>query len=168
MLFRKNVSRVAAGKGRAVLEGVWLDAATIEACFRSNPLDEEAAVQAGLTKWVEGKGRQPPTWEALIEAMEDAEIGQEHFVRLKTGLGLLKVHMCVIEAGSDCDCDMVVCEAADLLRAAHLMHGGTPAPLHGTQSELFHFPPSLCSSSPSPFKPSLLKRNNTTHADHPV
>ena len=125
MLFRKNVSRVAAGKGRAVLEGVWLDAATIEACFRSNPLDEEAAVQAGLTKWVGGKGRQPPTWEALIEAMEYAEIGQEHFVRLKTDLGLLKVHMCVIEAGSDCGCDTVVCEAADLLYAAHLMRGGT-------------------------------------------
>ena len=108
MLFRKNVSRVAAGKGRAVLEGVWLDAATIEACFRSNPQDEEAAVQAGLTKWVEGKGRQPPTWEALIEAMEDAEIGQKHFKRLKTDLGLLKVHMYVIEAGSDCGCDTVV------------------------------------------------------------
>ena len=101
MLFRKHVSRIAAAKGRAVLEGVGLDTATIEACFRSNPLDEEAAVQAGLTKWVEGKGRQPPTWEALIEAMEDAEIGQEHFVRLKTDLGLLKVHMYVIEAGSD-------------------------------------------------------------------
>ena len=87
-LFRKHVSRRAAGKGRAVLEGVWFDASTIEACFRRNPLDEEGAVQAGLTKWVEGKGRQPPTWKALIEAMEDAEIAQEHFLHLKTDLGL--------------------------------------------------------------------------------
>ena len=63
--------------GRAVLEGVWLDAATIESCFRNNPLDEEAAVQAGLVKWVEGTGRQPPTWGALLEAMEDAEIAQD-------------------------------------------------------------------------------------------
>ena len=87
-LFRKHVSRRAAGKGRAVLEGLWLDASTIEACFRSNPLDEEAAVQAGLIKWVEGKGRQPPTWKALIEAMEDAEIAQEYFLHLKTDLDL--------------------------------------------------------------------------------
>ena len=87
-LFRKHVSKRAAGKGRAVLEGVWLDAATIEACFRNNPLDEEAAVQAGLVKWVEGTGRQPPTWGALLEAMEDAEIAQEHFLNLKTDLGL--------------------------------------------------------------------------------
>ena len=157
MLFRKNVSRVAAGKGRAVLEGVWLDTATIEACFRSNPLDEEAAVQAGLTKWVEGKGRQPPTWEALIEAMEDAEIGQEHFKRLKTDRGLLKVHMCVIEAGSDYGCDTVVCAAADLLHAVHLMHGGTHVPLHSTQSEPVYLPPSLCSGSPTSPK-HLLKR----------
>ena len=163
MLFRKNVSRVAAGKGRAVLEGVWLDAATIEACFRSNPQDEEAAVQAGLTKWVEGKGRQPPTWEALIEAMEDAEIGPEHFQRLKTDLGLLKVHMCVIEAGSDYGCDTVVCEAADLLHAAHLMHGGTHAPLHSTQCESVPFVPSLCSGSPSPPNPSA-KENNAMNA----
>ena len=35
---------------------------------------------------------------------------------------------------SDYGCDTVVCEAADLLHAAHLMHGGTHAPLHSTQS----------------------------------
>ena len=87
-LFRKHISRKAAGKGRAVLEGVWLDAATIGTCFRDNPLDEEAAVQAGLTKWVEGKGRQPPTWAVLLEAMEYAEIAQEHVQSLKTDLGL--------------------------------------------------------------------------------
>ena len=86
VLLRKHVSRKAAGKGRAVLEGVWLDAPTIEACFRDNPRDEEAAVQAGLTKWVEGKGRQPPTWEVLLEAMDDAEVAQQDIQDLKTAL----------------------------------------------------------------------------------
>ena len=86
MLFRKHVSKKAAGKGRAVLEGVWLDAPTIEACYRSNPLDEEAAVQAGLIKWVEGNGRQLPTWKVLLEALRSAEIAQEHFLKLKTEL----------------------------------------------------------------------------------
>ena len=118
MLFRKNVSRAAAGKGRAVLEGVWLDAATIESCFRSNPLDEEAAVQAGLTKWVEGKGRQPPTWEALIEAMKDAEIRPAHLKRLKTNL--LKVHTCVIEVTACCSTVTWWWEAADLLHMLHI------------------------------------------------
>ena len=88
MLFRQHVSKKAAGKGKAVLEGVWLDAATIEACYRSNPRDEEAAVQAGLTKWVEGKGCQPPTWKVLLEAMEYAEIPQQDINDLKTFLGL--------------------------------------------------------------------------------
>ena len=87
MLFRKHVSKRAAGKGRAVLEGVWLDAATIEACFRNNPQDVEEAVQAGLTKWVEGKGRQPPTWGGLVEAMEYAEIESKHIEALKASLG---------------------------------------------------------------------------------
>ena len=41
-------------------------------------------------------------------------------------------------------------------------------PLPGTQSQSVHFPPSLCSNSPSPSKPSLLKRSNAIHADHPV
>ena len=88
MLFRKHVSKRAAGKGRAVLEGVWLDAATIEACFRNNPQDVEAVVQAGLTKWVEGKGRQPPTWGDLMEAMNYAEIASKDIEALVASLGL--------------------------------------------------------------------------------
>ncbi len=88
MLFRRHVSRTAAGKGRAVLEGVWLDAPTIEACFVNNPQDVEAAVQAGLTKWVGGKGRQPPTWGDLLEAMQYAEIDSKHIQDLKASLGL--------------------------------------------------------------------------------
>ena len=49
--FRKYVSRKAATKGRAVLEGVGLLTETMDACFTSRPLDEEGAVQAGLTRW---------------------------------------------------------------------------------------------------------------------
>ena len=41
ILFRKYVSRKAATKGRAVLEGVGLLTGTIDACFSSHPLDEE-------------------------------------------------------------------------------------------------------------------------------
>ena len=88
MLFRRHVSRAAAGKGRAVLEGVWLDAPTIEACFVNNPQKVEEAVQAGLTKWVEGKGHQPPTWRVLLEAMQYAEIDSQHIQDLKASLGL--------------------------------------------------------------------------------
>ena len=60
ILFRTYVSRQAATKGRAVLEGVGLDSDTIKACF-SNASEEEA-VQDGLIKWKDGQGRQPPTW----------------------------------------------------------------------------------------------------------
>ena len=88
MLFRKHVSRTASGKGRAVLEGVLLDMATIEACFRNNPQDVEAAVQVGLTKWVGGQGHQPPTWGVLVEAMKYAEIDSQHIQDLKASLGL--------------------------------------------------------------------------------
>ena len=69
--------------------------------------------------------------------------------------------MYVIEAGSDHGCDMVVCEAADLLHAAHLMHGGTHAQ-HSTQSLSVCFAPSHCSNSPSPPEPSLLKRRKSS------
>ena len=82
-LFRTCVSRKAAIKGRPVLEGVGLSAETIEACFSSHPLNEEEAVQAGLTKWSGGQGLQPPTWEVLIEAMEYAQIAQRHIKGLK-------------------------------------------------------------------------------------
>ena len=88
MLFRRHVSRTAASKGRAVLEGLWLDAPAIEACFINNPQNVEAAVQAGLTKWVGGKGCQPPTWGVLVEAMEYAEIDSKHIQDLKASLGL--------------------------------------------------------------------------------
>ena len=86
MLFRKYISRRAAGKGRAVLEGVGLDVPTIVACFRSNPLNEEEAVQEGLTKWCGGASFQPPTWGVLIEAMEYANIAPQDIEALKRAL----------------------------------------------------------------------------------
>ena len=85
MLLRTYVSRKAAGKGRAVLEGVRLDSDTIESCFQSNPLNEEGAVQAGLIRWKDGQGRSP-TWKVLVEAMEYAEVAQQHIVGLKAAL----------------------------------------------------------------------------------
>ena len=87
VLFRRYVSRTAAGKGRAVLEGVGLDQKAIDACFIPHPSNEEDAVQAGLIKWCEGKGAQLPTWSVLIEAMEYAGIGQQHIHDLKVELG---------------------------------------------------------------------------------
>ena len=86
ILFRKYVSRKAATKGRAVLEGVGLVTETIDACFSSHPLDEEGAVQAGLTRWSGGQGHQPPTWEVLISAMEYANIAQQHIEDLRKEL----------------------------------------------------------------------------------
>ena len=86
--FRIHVSRTAADNGRAVLEGVGLHTATIRPCFEDHPRNTEAAVQAGLTKWIEGTGCQPPTWEVLLDAMEYAQIGQQHIQNLKADLGL--------------------------------------------------------------------------------
>ena len=84
ILFRKHVSRQAATKGRAVLEGVGLDSGTIKACF-SNASEEEA-VQDGLIRWKDGQGTQPPTWCVLLDAMEYAHIAQQHIEDLKENL----------------------------------------------------------------------------------
>ena len=88
MLFREHVSRRAADKGRAVLEGVGFDASTIETCFLNNPLNVEGAVHTGLIKWSEGQGLQPPTWKVLLQAMSYSKIPQQHIRDLKTELGL--------------------------------------------------------------------------------
>ena len=81
------VSRNAAGKGRAVLEGVELDSDEIEACFRNNPLDEENAVQAGLVKWKDSGSQEcPATWGVLIDAMDYARVAQQHIADLKEQL----------------------------------------------------------------------------------
>ena len=88
LLFRIHVSRTAASNGRAILEGVGLDTATIDACFVNNPNDVGESVQAGLKAWSGGQGRQPPTWDVLLRAMEYAEVPQRHIQGLKTDLGL--------------------------------------------------------------------------------
>ena len=88
MLFRKHVSRRAAEKGRAVLEGVGLDASTIRTSFEDNPRNIEETVQTGLTKWSEGQGLQPPTWKVLLQAMSYSKIAQQHIRDLETELGL--------------------------------------------------------------------------------
>ena len=87
ILLRKYVSRRAAGNGRAVLEGVGLYAPTIATCFTAHPMNEAAAVQEGLTKWCEGHGTQPPTWDMLIDAMAYAEFAQQEIHDLKLELG---------------------------------------------------------------------------------
>ena len=87
MLLRKYVSRRSAGKGKAILEGVGLESDAIEACFQSNPLKEEEAVQAGLIRWKDSQIQNfPPSWGVLIDAMDYAEIAQEHIDGLKVAL----------------------------------------------------------------------------------
>ena len=86
-LFRKHVSRKAAGKEKAVLEGVGLDNAAIETQFRNNPNNVEEAVQSGLIAWSRGYYKEP-TWEVLLGAMEHARIEQQHIQGLKAELGL--------------------------------------------------------------------------------
>ena len=85
MLFRKFVSRNAAGKGRAVLEGLGLTPEAIGMCFGTAPYTEEEAVQSGLIKWRDGGG-DIPTWALLVEAMEYAGIGTQHVLALEKEL----------------------------------------------------------------------------------
>ena len=88
VLFRIFVSRKAAKKGRAVLEGLGFCTHAIDTCFSNHPIDEEGAVQEGLTKWSGGQTHKPPTWQVLLEAMEYAGIDQEHVLGLRRRLGL--------------------------------------------------------------------------------
>ena len=88
MLFRTHVSTKAACKERALLEGLGLDEATIEAQFRNNSRDIEEAAHCGLLKWSEGHRGKQPTWEVLLWAMEHAQIADRHIQGLKTELGL--------------------------------------------------------------------------------
>ena len=76
------MSRNAAGKGRAVLEGVGLSPETIEMCYTNWPHNEEEAVQSGLLKWRAGEGARP-TWAVLLGAMDYAEIGVQHISALE-------------------------------------------------------------------------------------
>ena len=76
------MSRNAAGKGRAVLEGVGLSPEAIEMCYTNWPRNEEEAVQSGLLRWRAGEGASP-TWAVLLEAMDYAEIGVQHISALE-------------------------------------------------------------------------------------
>ena len=84
VLLRRRVSQQAWGKGRALLEAVELSAAQIAKCYGMHPLNEEEAVQHGLQVWLEGGTN--TTWEALLEAMETAEIDVQQREGLKEEL----------------------------------------------------------------------------------
>ena len=91
MLFRRYVSRTAAGSGRAVLEGVGLTPETIQRCYTDWPHNEEDAIQSGLMKWRNGS-EDNTTWAVLIEAMDYAQIGTQHIEAMKKEL--LKGEVC--------------------------------------------------------------------------
>ena len=85
MLFRKFVSRNAAKKGRAVLEGVGLSSVRSNMCYTNHSANEEEAVQTGLIEWRNGGGNSP-TWAVLVNAMEHAEIPVPLITKLKEEL----------------------------------------------------------------------------------
>ena len=49
-------------------------------------MNEEEAVQDGLTRWSGGQGNKLPTWQELFAAMEHAQIAQHHIHNLKKEL----------------------------------------------------------------------------------
>ena len=100
IVFRKYVSRKAAGKGRSILEGLGLAPETIEACFVNNPLNEESAVQDGLNKWREGHHGRTPTWKVLIDAMDYAGVAVQHIEGLKTELCQQLMGTCFCSQGT--------------------------------------------------------------------
>ena len=85
MLFRTHVSKIAAAKGRAILEGVGLPAAARDTCYANHPSDVEEAVQSGLIKWRDS-GESSCTWAVLLNAMEYAEVGVQRIRKLKEEL----------------------------------------------------------------------------------
>ena len=86
MLFRRFVSRNAAGRGRAVLEGVGLSSEAIRMCYSNSLHDEEEAVQSGLNRWKDGEGVTPATWNVLFEAMDYGGIAVQHITSLEEEL----------------------------------------------------------------------------------
>ena len=85
MLFRTQVSKIAATKGRAILEGVGFPAEVRDTCFANHPSDVEEAVQSGLIKWRGSRGSSA-TWKELLNAMKYAEIGVQHIRKLEEEL----------------------------------------------------------------------------------
>ena len=98
------MSQQAWGKGRALLEALGLSAAQIAECYGMHPLNEKEAVQHGLQVWMDGGAN--TTWEALLEAMETAEIDVQQREGFKEELhsntgdshGLM-VALCVMRKG---------------------------------------------------------------------
>ena len=82
MMLRTYVSKVAADKGRAILEGIGLPSEIRDVCYINNPLNVEEAIQCGLLKWRNGSG-DSPTWAVLLKAMEYAGIAVQHITKLK-------------------------------------------------------------------------------------
>lgn len=80
--FREYVSRCAAGKGRAVLEGVGLETEAKEMCYKNHSLNEEEAVQTGLIYWRNKKG-DTATWTVLLKSMKYAEIAVQKINELE-------------------------------------------------------------------------------------
>ena len=78
------MSQQAWGKGRALLEALGLSVAQIAKCYGMHSLNEEEVVQHGLQVWLEGGTN--TTWEALLEAMETAEIDVQQREGLKEEL----------------------------------------------------------------------------------
>ena len=76
------MSRNAADRGRAILEGVGLSHGAIVACYMNSPLNVEEAVQSGLHMWMEGQG-DSPTWAVLLEAMRYAGMAEQHIAALE-------------------------------------------------------------------------------------
>ena len=97
MMLRTYVSKVAAGNGRAILEGIGLTSEMRDVCYINNPLNVEEAIQCGLLKWKEGSGNSP-TWAVLLKAMEYAEIAVQHITKLKEEIlkGHFLNHKCFI------------------------------------------------------------------------
>ena len=81
------MSRKAAGKGRALLEGLGLDSPEIAACFKKHQQDEQEAMHTGMIQWSGGHAEKPPTWEVLFKAMAHAQIGQQYVRVLHEKLG---------------------------------------------------------------------------------
>ena len=111
------MSQQAWGKGRALLEALGLSAAQIAECYGMHPLNEKEAVQHGLQVWMEGGAN--TTWEALLEAMETAEIdvqqreGFKEELRSNTGdsHGLMVASTACGKEGWMCHCVFVCCPA---------------------------------------------------------
>ena len=78
------MSKHAWEKGRALLEGLGLSGAQIAKCYGMHPLNEEESVQHGLQVWLDGGTN--TTWQALLKAMETAEIAVQQQEGLKEKL----------------------------------------------------------------------------------